>query len=353
MISHRRTCQDFLEDCDETHKYNFPIFRVCAQRKVGIDFSSLSYNLIQYLSLEALDKMIGVENPDFGPFVDVVKNIFMTCISFGIQLILVAEFRAPPNKNKTYAVREKNKAVADATLAEERKSKKGATRETLLKAFRRSLKMVYAVFPLAYALGIRMVLSPFETDHQLTWMVNNGIVHAIWVNDGDYIALGAKCLFMVKNFKQGLGRYFSKKRAELKLADWDEKKLKDKPVLMFLKKFGFVNLPSLVALSGNDYVNVDGIGLVKAAKILLDNGGDFVLSKDTILEKWLEFAKTKDIIEELRITVGVFRNQQSTLIEQSYQLFGGGLCFDEKKNIYVSFSDWISVSSMPGQCFLR
>lgn len=218
---------------------------MCAQRKVGIDFSSLSYNVIQYLSLEALNKIISVENPDYGPFNDAVKNIFMTCISFGIQLIVVAEFRAPPNKSKAYAAREKNKMAADAILAEERKSKKGATRETLLKAFRRSLEMVYAVFPVAYALGIRMVLSPFETDHQLTWMVNNGIVHVISVNDGDYIALGAKCLFMVKNFKQGLGRYFSKKRAELKLANWDEKNLKDKPVLLFLKIFGFPKLPSL------------------------------------------------------------------------------------------------------------
>ena len=76
-----------------------------------------------------------------------------------------------------------------------------------------------------------------------------------------------------------------------------------------------------------------------------------MLSKDTVLEKSLDFAKTKEKIKELQITVGVFRNQQSDLMEQAYNLFNGALCFDENRNIMCHLRTGFQFHPCPENAF--
>jgi exonuclease-1 len=126
--------------------------------------------------------------------------------------------------------------------------------------------MVFAVNNVLCENGFAVIVAPFEADHQLAWLSNNGIIDDVITLDSDLVALGCASVHVKVNYRTGDSVHYTTECIEVAAgSDATEPNT-------LLSACEWIGVGPAFQLFGRlnkcDYVTTAGIGLVKAMEIM-------------------------------------------------------------------------------------
>ncbi|TBU11774.1 exonuclease [Hamiltosporidium tvaerminnensis] len=224
-------------------------------KRIGIDGHCWLYQIIPYI---AEDLFYNVPNKRYvKAFLSKIKSI----LSHKIIPVVIFDGDHLPMKEHTLNIRQerKQKAKQEAMDALKRNDISRA-KELMKQCVNVTREMVNDVIEELIKENIEFIISPYETDAQLTYLQNIGFVDCILTEDSDFIVYG--CSSILYKFD---GEFVSLYEREIL------KKVKD--------LFFYENIQKIAIMSGCDYIEgIKGLGVITAYKTLKKIGSEGLLS---------------------------------------------------------------------------
>lgn len=239
-------------------------------KRIGIDAHCWLYQIAPYI---AEDLFYNVSNKKYvKAFLSKIKSL----LSHKIIPVVIFDGDQLPLKEHTLNIRRERKQKAREGVMEALKRNDISRAKELMKqCINVTKEMVNCVIEELIKENIEFIISPYETDAQLTYLQNIGFIDSIITEDSDFIVYG--CSSVLYKFD---GEFVALYEQEML------KKVKD--------KFFYENIQKIAIMSGCDYLEgIKGLGVITAHKILKKVG----------CEGLLNFLKQKNLDESFLIKI--------------------------------------------------
>ncbi|XP_055357766.1 exonuclease 1-like [Paramacrobiotus metropolitanus] len=211
----------------------------------------------------------------------------------GIRPIIVFDGHSLPAKNGIHKQRtERRELMKQKGEQYEMQGNHKEARQCFGQSYSITPSMVLEVIKACKSAGVDCLVSPFEADAQLTYLLNEGYVHFVITEDSDLIPFGCKRIFF-KLDPNGSGLFYERhnlhkclgNRAKLLLSPGrssDE---------MLFTRFRYACI-----LTGCDYYpgGFNGLGLYKASKVVM--GCSNIISVDRMLSRLPQYLNNMHLV---------------------------------------------------------
>ncbi|KAL0265605.1 UNVERIFIED_CONTAM: hypothetical protein PYX00_011318 [Menopon gallinae] len=254
-----------------------------AGKKIGIDGHAWLYQIVPSIAQELFFGLPTTRH------VHILTRKIRSLKSNGIDdIVFVFDGESLKSKTKTLLERSRKKEAArNETMRLLRANNVTKAREMMQRCVQITSEVMMGVIELLKKEGIEFVISPYESDAQLTYLQRIGHIDYILTEDSDLILYGSTNIL----YKYDLSHVHEYQRERLAGA-WNS--------------FFAENIVDICILSGCDYLDgLDGVGIKTACKLLEKHS-----SVEKVVEAWRARAGVpENFLEEFERAKMTFKHQ--------------------------------------------